>query len=576
MYSSTRFTTTTTGPVSSPFMTAADAEQDKVEFAAGIRVLGENGCAAHASTRSTSAPPTHLPALLNLFAALVRGLAFSNLRVLFIDAYAECNEKGELRRLFELLFQTRDARNGKGERDLARDLFWRLFRLHPKLCISLLKHFPEFGYWKDLVQIAMTSIKEGHFHMIDVIVELFVAGLLSGNGLCGKWAPREGSIGDTIAKLIAAKMFPGVPKSAGLKSYRKLCAALNEKSKILETMLCTNRADEVEPSHIPSLAMKMNKLAILNEKKGTPLTTKQEDTGNRTTNPKRIELRRKLLRLLAEKGRSIKGARVFPHDLVREFMRAYGMSASSKLVNEAQWVTIREELAKGPGLGNKIALMDVSGSMSGTPMEVAIAIGILVSELTNPAFRDRVITFHESPTWVRFGSKDTLEQKVSTAMAAPWGCSTNFAAAMRMILKVCVDNKVRPEDVPGLIVLSDMQFDQADSGYATMHEQLVKLFAAAGYSMPQITYCNLRANTTGQPVKSDTRGTRLVSGWSPTILKLLASDDMSVTPMQTLFDALDDPRYDPIRVTLSGQLPGYFFTPPSEAGGSGAAACGWS
>jgi hypothetical protein len=237
-------------------------------------------------------------------------------------------------------------------------------------------------------------------------------------------------------------------------------------------------------------------------------------------------------------------------------------------------VSIRDELSKGPGLGNKVALMDVSSSMAGTPMEAAIALGILISELAAPEFRNRVITFHEKPNWHAFDHTHTLEQKVRSAMSAPWGGSTNFAAAMQLILDVCVRNRLRPEDVPGLIVLSDMQFNVADRGYATMHEQLVRKFQAAGYPMPQITYCNLRANTTGQPVQTDTIGTRLVSGWSPTILKLLASDDMTVTPMQTLFDALDDPRYDPIRITLSGQLPGYFFTPPMSAASSSGATAG--
>jgi len=539
----------------SPFVIAADCES---------RVIGENGCASHRSTQSISAPQSHLPALLDMYAGLVRGLELENLTLLFYEAYAECVEKNELSKLFVLLFQTRDAREGKGERDLARDIFWLLFPRHTKLCISLLKHFPTYGYWKDLVQLAMTGIKEGRTKMVEVIVDLFVSGLEKGDGLCGKWAPREGSASDIIAKLISAKMFTGVPKSAALKSYRKLCASLNEKSKVFETMMCTDRANELDPSHIPSIAMNRNKNAVLNEKKGVPLTARQEDTGNRTTNPKRIELRRKLLRLLAEKGKSIKGARVYPHTLVSQFMKSQTLSSSSEAVIEAQWADIRKELSKGPGLGNKVALMDVSGSMNGTPMEVSIALGILISELTAPAFRDRVITFHEDPSWVVFGKGNTLKQKVRTAMSASWGGSTNFAKAMQMILDVCVRNKVLPEDVPGLIVLSDMQFDQADRGYATMHEQLVRRFSAAGYSMPQITYCNLRANTKGQPVQSDTLGTRLVSGWSPTILKLLASDDMSVTPMQTLFDALNDPRYDPIRVSLSGLLPDYSFTPLSK------------
>jgi len=390
---------------------------------------------------------------------------------------------------------------------------------------------------------------------------LFVTGLEQGDALCGKWAPREGSLGGSIALLIARKMFPGVQKSAALKNYRKLCSGINEKSKVLETMLCTDRADEINPVHIPSIAMKKEKLAILNEKKGIPLRSEDEETGNRTENPKRIELRKKLLAILAEKKAMIKGARVYPHEIVKEFVES-SMSESSKAIAEAQWMSIRDELAKGPGLGNKVALMDVSGSMAGIPLFVAIALGIIVSELTAPAFRNRVITFHENPSWVVFGENDTLEEKIRTAKRAPWGGSTNFAAAMQMILDACIMFKVSPEEIPGLIVFSDMQFDEADEGYATMHEQIKRRFLDAGYpNPPQITYCNLRANTPGHPVQSDEIGTRYVSGWSPTVLKMLVSDDLSVTPMQTLFDALDNPRYDPVRVALSGQIPGYHFTP---------------
>jgi hypothetical protein len=522
------------------------------------RVFGEKGCAAHVSTESSTAPTTHLPHFLNLYTKTVRDLNEEEHSDLFNAAHKECLEKGELRRLFELLFQTRDAREGKGERDLARNHFFFLLPHYPKVCISLLKLFPIYGYWKDLIQIAMS---DRTYQTRDEVVSLFATGLEQGDALCGKWAPREGSLGGSIALLIARKMFPGVQKSAALKNYRKLCSGINEKSKVLETMLCTDRADEINPVHIPSIAMKKEKLAILNEKKGIPLRSEDEETGNRTENPKRIELRKKLLAILAEKKAMIKGARVYPHEIVKEFVES-SMSESSKAIAEAQWMSIRDELAKGPGLGNKVALMDVSGSMAGIPLFVAIALGIIVSELTAPAFRNRVITFHENPSWVVFGENDTLEEKIRTAKRAPWGGSTNFAAAMQMILDACIMFKVSPEEIPGLIVFSDMQFDEADEGYATMHEQIKRRFLDAGYpNPPQITYCNLRANTPGHPVQSDEIGTRYVSGWSPTVLKMLVSDDLSVTPMQTLFDALDNPRYDPVRVALSGQIPGYHFTP---------------
>ncbi len=45
------------------------------------------------------------------------------------------------------------------------------------------------------------------------------------------------------------------------------------------------------------------------------------------------------------------------------------------------------------GLSRLVCMADVSGSMSGTPMHVAIALGILVSEVCHPTFRDKVLTF---------------------------------------------------------------------------------------------------------------------------------------------------------------------------------------
>ena len=38
-------------------------------------------------------------------------------------------------------------------------------------------------------------------------------------------------------------------------------------------------------------------------------------------------------------------------------------------------------------------MCDVSGSMHGQPMEVCIGLGLVVSECSHPAFRDRVLTF---------------------------------------------------------------------------------------------------------------------------------------------------------------------------------------
>jgi hypothetical protein len=216
--------------------------------------------------------------------------------------------------------------------------------------------------------------------------------------------------------------------------------------------------------------------------------------------------------------------------------------------------------------------------MDGIPMIVAISLGILVSELSNPAFRNRFITFHENPTWVSLEGITSLRDKVVKTKGAPWGGSTNFEAALTMILKVAVEKKLTPEEIPDVIVFSDMQLNQAGEYGETMHDLIKRRFAEAGkeicgrpYGIPKIIYWNLRANTVGFPVQANAPNTQLLSGFSPSLLKLLLDGESlgteevtpdgtiinkEITPEETLRKALDDENYDSIRSILSASNEG--------------------
>jgi Mg-chelatase subunit ChlD len=87
-----------------------------------------------------------------------------------------------------------------------------------------------------------------------------------------------------------------------------------------------------------------------------------------------------------------------------------------------------------------VPLVDVSGSMSGVHMEVAIALGIGISEIHEP-FRDRVLTFETNPSWFRLKPTDAIVQKVRQLQRAPWGGITAFAKAYDMFLQLCLGNK---------------------------------------------------------------------------------------------------------------------------------------
>merc|ERR1719231_1970781 len=127
---------------------------------------------------------------------------------------------------------------------------------------------------------------------------------------------------------------------------------------------------------------------------------------------------------------------------------------------------LRAALPKPVDLGKLVPLVDVSGSMTGVPMEVAVGLGLVVSELAHPSFRNRVLTFSARPEWVTLEEGASVVQKVRQLKAAPWGCNTDFEAACERILDAAQRAKLKPDEVPDLIVFSDMQFDQArSSGY---------------------------------------------------------------------------------------------------------------
>jgi hypothetical protein len=175
-----------------------------------------------------------------------------------------------------------------------------------------------------------------------------------------------------------------------------------------------------------------------------------------------------------------------------------------------------------------VPLVDVSGSMEGQPMEAAIALGLLVSELAHPAFRHRALTFESRPQWVSLPEGGTILERVRAMQAADWGGSTDFEAACERILDAAQRAKLKPDEVPDLIVFSDMQFDQArSSGYyggggraaswETHFDRLSRRFAEVGvavcgeaYAPPRIVFWNLRGDT-GAIRSTRTRRTRSCS-----------------------------------------------------------------
>ena len=85
----------------------------------------------------------------------------------------------------------------------------------------------------------------------------------------GKWAPRENKEIDRLsgmAKDLARLLYPNERElSNSLKKYRKLIANLNNKLKVLETLMSENKWDEIEVKRITSKAFMKYMKGLKNE-----------------------------------------------------------------------------------------------------------------------------------------------------------------------------------------------------------------------------------------------------------------------------------------------------------------------
>jgi hypothetical protein len=251
---------------------------------------------------------------------------------------------------------------------------------------------------------------------------------------------------------------------------------------------------------------------------------------------------RYLMDVRAGKVKIAAGA-LLPHEILES-------SAYDAEVADLQWDRMVSDVRALGKLNNCIAICDVSGSMSGLPMDVCVALGLLISEVSDEPWHHRLITFSQNPQLHQITGK-TLWEKTQfiRSMDWDWDMNTNFQAVFDQILRVAVDGKLPPEQiVKKVFVFSDMEFDQASSSassaycwhhyyqstetdykataWETDYEAITRKFTEAGYgeAIPQIVFWNLR-DSRSVPVTSEQKGVALVSGYSKNMIKLFLNGE---------------------------------------------------
>ena len=453
--------------------------------------LTENGMVTNSST---------LNECVNLFFTIgaMRGQDKQRLISTFSKAFNE-NPLTALK----ILFWVRDVRGGAGERQIFRDILKYLVENHPNVVKQNIQAIPHFGRWDDLSVLFGTKLEAD-------ATKMFVDGLIVENGLCAKWIPRKGVIFNAIRK--ALKTTP--------KNLRNLLVGI---SNTVEQKMCANQWTNIEYSKTPSLAMGRYTKAFV----------KHDTTGF-------TEYLEKL-----KKGEvKVNAGAVYPYNVVQTMNQG-----SWELANE-QWKSLPNFME---GTTERILpVVDVSGSMGSvvsggiTCLDVAISLGLYISERNEGVFKDSFITFSEKPELQ--GLSGTLKERYEQMSQADWGMNTNLNLVFNLILNQALKHKVLPEDMPSkILIMSDMEFDQATRQSESAIQMIRRQYEESGYTLPEIIFWNIQSRGKNFPVRHDESGTALISGLSSSIVKsVLGGKEM--TPVSIMNETINSERYSIIEI----------------------------
>ena len=488
--------------------------------------------------------------------------------------------RGHLSILYKMIGHTRDIIDGKGEYTLTYMMIHTWNKFYPKLAQFALKclvdlgdkSIHQYGSWKDIKYFCEYCKSQGDAashpliqYAINITNEQIrkdYATLVSNSNdisLAAKWVPREKSTFGWLFENLATNFFSHFLNTANndvsrrkavLKcktEYRKILSTLNKHIDTVQIKQCGHNWANINFGKTTSITLAKQKKAFLNVKKDGEIRC--PDSTDRVKCAQHFnEHVQKAVRGEVE----MKGKRVGMADFTKQAVQLLrkGSQVEKDLLN-SQW---RDNSSQNGELGKMIAMVDVSGSMDGDPVNVAIALGIRIAEKS--ALGKRVMTFTSKPTWVNLEPYNDFISQVNVVNCAPAGENTNFYAALDMILDAIIENKMAPEDVQDLVlvILSDMQMDSGDRcNKQALYETMKSKYEAAGirvhgtpYKPPHILFWNLRSSS-GFPALSNQPNASMMSGFSPALLNLFCEQGLnalqSCTPWSLLLRSLENERY---------------------------------
>ena len=451
--------------------------------------LTENSGITHKSTMSD---------VLDMFAmgGSMRSRSDNDVIHMFKKAYEE-NSTLALRCLFYL----RDVRGGAGERRFFRVCYKWLAENYYEEAKNLIPYVAEYGRYDDLFVLFDTPIKIDMLMYIDKIIHE------NKDPLIYKWMPSINASSLNSKKM--GREFASYFKMTE-REYRRLLSWGRKACNLVETLMSQQKWDQIAFDKLPSKAGLLYKNAFM----------RREETKDRYT------------KFMSDKNTKVNAGVLNPVNIAHQIFAYNDWHKPEKTEREAwqkYWDNLKDYYngREEPG----IAVVDVSGSMAGLPMDAAVSMGAYIAERGKGPFKNHFITFDTIPELVNFTGVDIYD-KFQRARNADWGGTTNIEAVFDLLLSTALRHHVKPEDMPKtLYIFSDMEFNRAlttnnsyikDGEIDTVIEAQIRKWHQYDYYAPRVIFWDLDARQNNIPAIGPKFS--YVSGFSMNMVECILSE----------------------------------------------------
>ena len=451
------------------------------------------------------------------------------------------------------LFFLRDILEGLGERRTFRVCLRYLAISQPQMARAVLDLVPEYGRFDDLLILLDTPLRKEVSVMLKKQLHKDLQGMREDQpiSLLAKWLPSINTSCQETCRL--AKM---LAEDFGMspRIYRKILSELRSYLNVLEVKITDKKWSEIDYEKVPAKAsLKYDKAFERHDAKRREEYLEQVMLNNVKMNAKGL----------------------VPHEIVHKMLGGnyvYGALQDNKLC-EVMWNCMLELGFQNEwGLDDCIVVADGSGSMYTTvsgsnslrAIEVCNALAIYFAQQLNGIYRDKAITFSQTPQFIDLSRGDTLKEKLEIMFAHNEVANTNIEAVFDLLLRVAVKGKIPVEELPKqVLIISDMEFDEARGGYygygesseardERLFQRIEMKYQRAGYQMPRLIFWNVCGRTDTIPMITGEQGLCLLSGFSQNAMKVASQKE--IDPYESLLKTLDAPRYDKVEEALQRVL----------------------